>query len=395
MDDKWLRIANNLKQDMIDLRRDFHRHPELEFAEHRTAGIVAEHLKRLGMQVTTGVAETGVVGLLRGKESGRVVMLRFDMDALPIQEENECDYRSQTPGVMHACGHDGHTAIGITVARMLAENIRDIHGTVKFIFQPAEEGSKGEKGAPSMVAEGVLENPKPEVVLGLHLWNYKPLGWIGITPRPMMAASDVFSIVIQGKGGHAAAPHENRDTILTACEIVSAIQTITSRNVPSVETAVIGVSMFHGGDAPNVTPSEVTLKGVIRTFTPEVRNRVLQRLETLVREISSAYECQGELKIIGSIPPVVNDPAVASGIQAVAKSLLPDHNVDGDYVTMISEDYGVYLQNIPGCFILFGSSNPAKDLAAPHHNPKFDFDEDALPQAAALMAAGAEYFINL
>jgi amidohydrolase len=264
----YLAEANELFEYTRQLRRDFHAHPELGFQEVRTAGVVASELKDLGLEVTPRIAETGVVALLEGNKAGPVVLLRFDMDALPITEETGAEYASQTPGIMHACGHDGHTAIGLTVARLLRNHRRELAGTVKLVFQPAEEGLGG---AERMVAEGVLENPRPDLALSLHIWNDSPLGWLGIVKGPVMAASEVFTVTITGKGGHGALPHLAVDPVLAAAHTITAVQSIVSRNVPPLKSGVVSFTALSGGEAFNVIPNTVQLKGTIRTFEQGVR----------------------------------------------------------------------------------------------------------------------------
>ena len=257
------------------LRRDFHQHPEIGFQEVRTASIVARELRELGLEVSTGIAETGVVAMLEGERPGPTALLRFDMDALPVTEETGAEYASLTPGVMHACGHDGHTAIGLTVARLLHAHRDELAGTVKLVFQPAEEGLGGAK---RMVAEGVLANPRPDLSLALHLWNDKPFGWIGVTPGPAMAASGRFQITITGSGGHGAAPHLTHDPVVAAAQIITALQTIVSRNVRPLDSAVVSVTAIEAGDAFNVIPSTAVLKGTFRTYRPEVEALLKARI---------------------------------------------------------------------------------------------------------------------
>ena len=366
------------------LRRDFHMHPELGFQEFRTAGIVANELRDLGLEVTTGIAETGVVALIEGEHPGPVLLIRFDMDALPIQEATGAEYASQTPGTMHACGHDGHTAIGLTVARMLLAHREQIHGTVKLVFQPAEEG---EGGAARMVAEGVLENPRPDRCLALHLWNAKPLNWLGITAGPIMAASETFHVKITGRGGHGASPHRAVDPLYAAAQIVSALQSIVARNVPPMETAVVSVTSFHSGTTFNVIPQTAELQGTIRTFNPEVRQKVLTRFTEIVEGIASALNCTAEIRLESVTPAVINYPEVTARVQEVARRLFPEAEIDPDERTMGSEDMAFMMEDIPGCYFFIGSSNPEKGLEAAHHHPRFDFDEAALSTGAALMTA--------
>ncbi len=365
-------------------RRDFHRHPELGFQEVRTAGIVAQYLRDLGLQVTTGVAETGVVGLLEGAYPGPTVLVRFDMDALPVEEETGAEYASTNPGVMHACGHDGHVAMGLTVAQMLAERRETLAGRVKFVFQPAEEGLGG---AERMVAEGVLQDPRPDVVLGMHLWNERPLGWLGITEGPAMAAADRLLITVRGKGGHGAAPHLTIDPVVAAAHIVTALQTVVARNVSPQDTAVLSVTRVQAGEAFNVIPPQAEMEGTIRTFEPEVRDRVLERVQEVAQGVAQALGARAEVEIQRLTPPVINDPQVAARIRQVAQQLFPEAEISATERTMGSEDFAFFMEDIPGCYFFIGSANEAKGLVYGHHHPKFDFDEEALWRGSALMAA--------
>jgi len=368
------------------LRRNFHRHPELGYKEFRTAEIVARELSQLGLQVRSGLAETGIVGLLEGEQPGRVVMLRFDMDALPILEETQTDYASEIPGVMHACGHDGHMAIGLTVARILQARKNTLTGTFKFVFQPAEEGLGG---AERMIAESVLGNPPVDVSLALHLWNERPLGWIGVSPGAMMAGADFFTIKIKGKGGHGAMPETTHDPVVAAAQIVLAIQTIVSRNLSPMDTAVISVTQINAGTTNNVIPSEAVLHGTIRTFESHVRGRVIKRLEEVVIQVSAAMGCQAEIAVKLLTPPLRNHPEVAVVVRQVTEQLFPKFIFDEHYRSMGSEDMAFFLDQTPGCLFFVGSANSEKGFVFSHHHPKFDFDETVLPIAAALMAATA------
>jgi len=383
--------AQNLFSYTQGLRRDFHRFPELGFQERRTAGIVARELSALGLEIRTGIAETGVVALIEGKQPGPVVLLRFDMDALPIQEQTGAEYASQNPGVMHACGHDGHTAIGLTVARLLHASRAEWSGTAKLVFQPAEEGLGGAK---QMVAEGVLENPAPQVAFGLHVWNERPLGWIGLTPGPVMSAAETFKVRLTGKGGHAAAPHLAIDPVLAAAQLVTSLQSIVSRNVAPLQTAVVSVTTLHAGEVFNVIPSQVEMQGTIRTFDPAVRQRVLTRFEQIVKGVAAAFECEAQIELTPVSPAVVNDTAVTQRVQEIARRLLPDHQISSDERTMGSEDMSYILQQIPGCFIFIGSANGGQGLDAAHHHPRFDFDEQVMPQAVALLEACTRSYLG-
>ena len=384
--DPFLSEAQGLFEYTRNLRRDFHRFPELGFHEERTSAVVAKELKALDLDVRTGIAETGVVAMIEGAQPDPVVLLRFDMDALPITEENGVEYASQNPGVMHACGHDGHTAIGLTAARMLAGRRSELAGSVKLVFQPAEEGLGG---AAQMVAEGVLEEPRPDFALGLHLWNEMPVGWLGATSGPVMAASDVFEIEVLGRGGHGALPHLAADPLLASAQIVIGLQSIVSRNVSPLESAVVSVTMLHGGDAFNVIPDKVKLKGTIRTFDPDLRKVVLERFEQVARGTASTFNCELRLTIKPITPALVNDPQVVLAVRAVAKHVIPESSIDSDYHTMGSEDMAFFMKDIPGCFFLLGSANPEKGLDSPHHHPTFDFDESVMSIGAALITGTA------
>ena len=374
------------------MRRDFHRHPEIGFKEIRTANIVAKELSRLGLEVKTGVGQTGVVGLVEGKAPGPVVLLRFDMDALPIQEETGAEYASLNDGLMHACGHDGHVAIGLTVAHILNDLHSEFGGTVKLVFQPAEEGLGG---AQSMIKDGILQNPKPDIALGLHIWNEKPVGWVGIVPGPTMAAADTFNIRIIGKGGHGAVPNLTKDPILAASLVVTALQGIVSRNVSPLKSAVVTIASIHGGDAFNVIPAEVELKGTLRTFEPEIRDVVIRRFHEIVENICLASECEVIIEITSITPALHNDPEITARVQEVAAEMLHDDQLDFQTRTMGSEDMAYILEQVPGCYFLIGSANKEMNLDAPHHNSKFDFDESILSKAAGLMAASAMKFLKI
>jgi amidohydrolase len=366
------------------LRRDFHTHPELGFEEFRTSKIVTRELRTTGMdEIKTEIAKTGVVALLKGGKPGPVVLLRFDMDALPINEINEAEYSSKNEGVMHACGHDGHIAVGLTVAKLLATHKNELAGTVKFVFQPAEEG---QGGADLMVKEGVLENPKPDYSLSFHVWNENEVNWFGITPGPIMAAAESFRIVITGKGGHGASPHQTIDPIYAASQIVTALQSIVSRNVNPLESAVLSVGSLRGGSAFNIIPPDIEIKGTIRTFKPDVRALVLKRLREIVEGISNSLGCNSEIEFDPVTHAVSNDKALTQQVTNITSKLFPESTIDTNAITMGSEDFSFMMRDIPGCYIFVGSANPERGLDAKHHHPKFDFDESALVKAAALLS---------
>ena len=373
------------------LRRDFHAHPEIGFQEFRTSGIVAEELRKLGIEITTGVAETGVIGIIEGNGPGPVLLLRFDMDALPIEEETGAEYQSQNPGLMHACGHDGHTSVGLTVAKILHKHKDDWNGTVKLVFQPAEEGMGG---ARRMVEEGVLENPRPDFSLGMHVWNDIPVGQIAATPGPIMAHADLMSITIRGKGAHGAAPHLGADPILAASQIVSAVQSIVARNVDPIETAVVSITSIHGGTTFNVIPETVEMKGTIRTYKPEVREVVLRRFSEVVTSVAEGMGCTAELDVKNVTPAVVNDERMAGLVKETILEVLPEASYLPGLTTMGSEDMAYLMSDIPGCFVFVGSQNTAKGLDYGHHHPKFDIDEEALLNGVTLISSCAVKILN-
>ena len=393
----FLTKAQELFDYTKSLRRDFHMHPELGFKEVRTAGIVAKELSALDMEVTTGVAKTGVVAMLEGPRPGPVVLIRFDMDALPVTEQTGAVYASRDTGIMHACGHDGHTAIGLTVAKLLHAHRNQLAGSVKFVFQPAEEGTCGEEigGNEMMIREGVLENPKPDLALSLHLWNEKPLGWLGVAGGPVMAGAEQFKITVTGKGGHGAMPQQTTDPLLAASQIVTALQSIVSRNVSPLETAVVSVTMLHAGETFNVIPPNARLEGTIRTFELNVRETVLKRFNEIVHGVAEALGCTAEVDVKRLTPALINADEITARVQESARAILPDADLDiAGYLTMGAEDMAFMLEKIPGCYFFVGSANDEKDLNYGHHHPKFDFDEFALPHAAALMASAVADFLK-
>jgi amidohydrolase len=378
------------------LRRDFHMHPELGFREIRTGGIVARELESLGIEVTKGVGKTGVVGLLEGAKPGPTLLLRFDIDALPITEETGAEYTSQNQGVMHACGHDGHAAIGLTVAKILHSHRDQLNGTIKFCFQPSEEGNNGEEvgGAEMMMRDGLLDGPKVDMSLALHLWNEKPLGWLGVKKGPIMAGADIFTLRVTGRGGHGAIPDAAVDPIVAAANMVNALQAIVARNVSPLDTAVVSVTSIHGGTAFNVIPPEVRLEGTLRTFDYAVRQRVVERFEQIVRGVGAGMGCQVEIDIKRITPALVNEESLTSKVQETAQRVLSTSSLDVEYQTMTAEDMAFMQEKIPGCYFFVGSNDKARNLDYGHHHPKFDFDEEALIRGSALMAAAAMDVLN-
>ena len=375
--------AEALRDELIDRRRDFHRHPELAFEEHRTAGIVADELNNLGLEVQTGVGKTGVIGILEGDEDGPTVLYRADMDALPIQEENSAEYVSQTAGKMHACGHDGHTAIGLGIAKVLSNRRNELGGRVKFVFQPAEEVGGGAK---SMIADGALESPAPDYSLGIHLWNDLEVGTVSVVSGPTMSGAGVFEITIMGKGGHGAMPHQTADPIVCSAQVIVALQSIVSRNVNPQDLVVITIGMLQGGSARNIIPQSVTFSGTFRLFHEGTRELIKTRMREIAESVAKAMGCRAEVNFGWGIGAVVNDAEVA----ARARDVFAKY---GDAVQVVeqpwmaSEDVGLFMQRNPSAYLLVGSANHERELDYPHHHPRFDIDEDVLPLSVGLMSA--------
>ncbi|MBE0687089.1 MAG: amidohydrolase [Anaerolineaceae bacterium] len=380
IENKLFELAKENFNYSVSFRRDFHQHPELGFQEIRTSEIIAKELMNFGFLVKKYIGKTGVIGVLKGTSVGPTLLLRFDMDALPIQENNNTDYISKNDGIMHACGHDGHMAIGLTIAKIISSSRDQINGTIKIIFQPAEEGLGG---ALATIEDGVLENPRPDYCLGLHIWNEKPLGWIGSNPGAMMAGADTFEIILNGKGGHGGLPHKTIDPIVSAAHIITSIQTIVSRNISPFDNAVVSFGSIKGGSTFNVIPDTVYLSGTIRSFDPQIRLEIIQKLEKISKSVGEGMGCKVEFSVNEVTPAVINNSKVASDLQQVIHRVFPSFSFDMDCKTMGSEDFSLFLNQVPGCFYFVGSSNPEKNMIYGHHHPKFDFDEGVLPIAVA------------
>jgi amidohydrolase len=369
--------------ELVSLRRELHAHPELAFQERRTAARVAEILAESGLEIRTGVGKTGVVASLPGPQ-GRTVLLRADMDGLPIAEQSDAPYVSRHHGVMHACGHDGHVAMAASAARLLARRSGRT-GTVRFLFQPAEEG---EGGAQAVIGDGVLEGV--DVVLGLHLWNELPVGTLGVKAGPLMAAVDRLRILVRGRGGHGAIPHRAADPIVAAAHVVTALQTVVSREVPPVEPAVVTIGAIRGGEAFNVIPDEVTLLGTIRTFDPALRRSMPERVARIARGVAEGLGCRAEVDVVQGNPAVHNDSRVADLARRVAARVVGEDRVVVPTPTMGGEDMALYFEQVPGCFVFVGSANAERGLDRPHHSPSFDFDETALLVGCEFLVQAAE-----
>jgi hippurate hydrolase len=372
------RIAD-FHADMTAWRRDIHAHPETAFEEYRTSEVVAKKLCEFGMKVHQGLAGTGVVATLEGsRPGGRAIALRADLDALHIHEKNGFAHASQNEGRMHACGHDGHTTMLLGAARYLAET-RNFAGTVHFVFQPAEEN---EGGARRMIEEGLFDKFPVEAVYGMHNWPGLPSGKFAVRPGPMMASFDIFEVVIAGKGAHAAMPHEGTDPVVVAAQIVTALQTIVSRNTHPLESAVISVTQIHGGDTWNVIPDEVVLRGTTRTFKPEIQDLVERRMREVAESLCAAHGAAMRWRYERRYPATVNAGAETETAASVLSEIVGEENVRRDVLpSMGSEDFAFMLQEKPGSYVWIGNGGSAN-----LHNAGYDFNDEILPLGASYWA---------
>ena len=372
---------------LVATRRDLHQHPELGFEERRTGTLVAERLKALGYSVRTEVGRTGVVGLRDGAK-GSCVLVRADMDALPVEEANDVPYRSKHAGKMHACGHDGHVAIGLEVARRL--HAAYLPGRVKFAFQPAEEVSDG---AEAMIRDGVLDAPKVDAAFGIHLWNDLPAGTISVMPGPVMASVDQFEITIVGRGGHAAAPQQAIDPVLIASHLVTALQSLVSRRRNPFEEGVVSVTQINAGHAFNVIPG-AELRGTVRTFGGKFYDEAPQLVETTAQGIAGAFGASAQVRYRRLSKPLVNDARMATLMRDVAQEIVTRERVIDGIRTMGGEDMSYFLASVPGAFAFVGSAPPDKK-GAPHHSPTFDIDEESLVVGAELLSRTVVRYLEL
>jgi amidohydrolase len=374
---------------LIATRRDIHAHPELGFEETRTAALIADRLRSLDYQVMPAIGRTGVVGLKQKDGTpGRCVLLRADMDALPVEEANAVPYRSRHAGKMHACGHDGHVAIGLEVARRLAP--LELGGSVKFAFQPAEEASNG---AQAMIGDGVLDGPPVHAAFGIHLWNDLPVGTIGIMPGPVMASVDQFEIEILGRGGHAAAPHQTIDPVLVAAQVITGLQTLVSRRRDPMDDVVLSVTEVHAGRAFNVIPARAELRGTVRTFGGWFWEHAPGLLEETAGGIAAAFGAAARVRYHRLSSPLVNDEHQSALMRDVAAQVVGAGNVRSGVRTMGGEDMAFFLERVPGCFAFVGSA-PRAGGASPHHSPTFDIDEESLVIGVELLTQTAVRYLD-
>lgn len=385
----WIRQeASKLQPQVVDWRRDFHAHPELSNREVRTGAKVEEILKGFGIE-TRRVAGHGVVGVLKGVLPGPVVALREDMDALPIQEAVDVPWKSTNPGVMHACGHDAHSAMLLGAAKLLAAHKAELRGTIVFLFQPAEEGvpEHEEGGARRMIAEGALEHPKVEAIYGMHQIPEDPIGTLGWRSGPVMAGSDTWHLTLHGVMSHGAAPHRGNDTILMAAEAIQALQAIRSRRIDPVKPFVLTVGTIHGGNRHNIIADKVELSGTMRTFEPAVRERAIALIHETLKGVCAIHGGSYEFTLhVDANPPVDNDPRLAAAVRPLLANL--GKVIDHDPI-MGAEDFAHYQRKIPGFFLFLGTGNPAKGSVSGNHTPTMNLDEDALQTGVAALVTMA------
>lgn len=367
-------LVEQVREQVIEWRRYLHANPELSFHEEKTAQFVYETLESFGNLILSRPTPTSVMARLIGKEAGKVLAIRADMDALPITEENQFDFASKNPGVMHACGHDGHTAMLLGTAKVLTQLQDQIHGEVRFLFQHAEELFPG--GAEQMVEAGVMVGV--DAVIGTHLWAGLEVGKIGVTYGPMMAAPDTFWITIHGKGGHAAIPHETVDSIAIGAQVVTNMQHIVARNTDPLDNLVVSITQFIGGTAHNVIPGSVMLNGTVRSFDPNLRARVPEQMERIIKGITEAHGASYEFKYVNGYRAVVNHEETTRIIEETVLEVFGEERLDRMRPNMGGEDFSAFQQKAPGTFFYTGARNADKDIVYPHHHPRFTVDEDAL-----------------
>jgi carboxypeptidase Ss1 len=387
----FLTEAKAIDSETIETRRTIHQRPELSYHEEATAKLVAGRLESLGIQVKKGVGGTGVIGILTGAKKGRVVGLRADMDALPVDETSDVGFKSRVKGVMHACGHDTHIAMLLAAARILSTHKKDLHGTVKFIFQPAEEqGGKG--GAEPMIEDGAMKNPKVDYVFGLHIDGTNDSGTFGLRGGAILAAPDRFVVKIIGKGGHGSAPHNTIDPIYVAAHVILALQGVSSRMIDPVQPFVISVGAIHSGTKENIIPDEAMLEGTIRTMDEQTRKRAKAKVASVAKGVCKAFGARAEVEFEeDSYPVTVNEETVTEKVAKLLKTI-PGTNVKVIEPMLGGEDFSRFLQKAPGTFYFLGTRNPAKGCIHPNHSSKFKVDEDVLRLGAASLALLASEF---
>jgi len=383
----------SLEDELVELRRDFHMYPELGFKEERTSAKIASYLKELGLEVREKIAHTGVTAVLKGEKGpGKCVMLRADMDALPLQEQNNAPYRSRNDGVMHACGHDAHMAMLLVAAKILARHKEEIPGEILFVFQPNEEIA----GALKMIEEGALDDPKPEAAFAIHVWAPIESGKIGATPGAVMAALDVFDVKIKGKGGHTGAPHMAVDPILAAADVVTSVQMIQTREIDVLKPTLIMFGRLKAGTAKNIIPAEAELSGTIRCLYeggPDSPEKPAERFKRVVEDVCRKHRCECDVNFNAENFTLINDAAMTELVRKTAADVVGSDNLI-DYIGTAGEDFAEFAKRIPSCFYFLGAGNAQKGTDFPQHHPCFDIDEAVLPMGVEMHVRTAMSFLG-
>ncbi len=377
---------------VVALRRDFHQHPELGMEEHRTAGIVAQRLTELGLTPRTGVGGTGVTAVIEGAAGpGPTLLLRADMDALAVHEEADVPFASTVPGKMHACGHDGHTAILLGAAELLLGKRDRLRGRIKLAFQPDEETVRG---ARAMIDDGLLDDPPVDMALGLHLWSGTAVGDIALAAGPIMACADRLEIVVRGRGGHASAPWETVDPVIAAAHIITALQTVVSRNVRADRQAVVTITQVMAGDTHNVIAETARLIGTIRTFDADITRLVRERVRSVATGVAASLGTDAQVTITEGPPPVVNDADLTETVRGVCGEVVSPEHVKAFEPVMGGEDFAFIAQQVPSCFFFVGARNEVDACDQPHHHPRFKIDEGSLTVGLRAMVAAAQRLLQ-
>ena len=388
-----IRLSDDVRAvapDVVAIRRDVHQHPEAGFKETRTADLIERRLAAIRVE-SKRIAGTGILATIKGAKLGPTMLVRADIDGLPVTELNEVPYRSKVPGMMHACGHDGHVATALGAAAVLAGRRDRLAGTIKFMFQPAEEGPGG---ALPMIEAGILDKPKVDACFAMHMWNDLSVGKIGARPGPVFASADEFTIKILGKGGHGAAPHQVIDPVVAAAHVTLALQTIVSRRTHPLKSAVVTVGQIHGGVRHNIISDNATLNGTCRALEKPVRAMIQKEIRAIAKGVTAALGATAEVEWRDGYPPTVNDPGMTDLVRAAAAEVVGESNVVAQEITMGAEDMSYVLERVPGCYWLLGSANAKKGLDYPHHSARFDFDEESLPIGVQVWTKIAERFLK-
>ncbi|MDA3902402.1 MAG: amidohydrolase [Desulfuromusa sp.] len=387
-----LRRIEDLYDELVAIRRDLHMYPELGFEEQRTAGVIEKYLRKLGLE-TQRMTKTGVVALIEGSQPGPVLMLRADMDALPMEEENDITYKSRNPGVMHACGHDAHVAMLLIAAKILVEKRDQIKGTIKLVFQPNEEVA----GAIHMINDGVLESPKVDAVMGQHIWSFMESGKIGIASGPIMSGLDVFKIRVIGKGGHTGAPENSIDPVLCAANVIQSVQMLQTREISNLNSTVIMFGKISGGTKGSIIPDEIEMEGTIRFLYkggPDSEEQPTERFIRIVRGICTTHRCECEIAIEHENIPLINDEEMSDLAYQAAQMVFPSTRAIEINRSLASEDFSEFTDRVPGVFIFLGTANPEAGSDYAHHNNCFNIDEPTMKQGVAMHVLGALNFFE-